>query len=113
MPATALPVTTTQGLTATNWPATDGTAADVTNGNSFANSPNAIVLVTNTSGTTAYTVTFTTPFSAGGYSIEDPVRTIPINGKQVFGPFDSKLFGDTVVMTANNVAVKFIVVQHT
>lgn len=113
MAHTALPVTTTAGLTAVTWPATDGTAADVVNGNSFPNSPNAVLLITNTSATTAYTVTFDTPFTAGGLAIDNPIKTIPISGRQVFGPFDSKLFGNTVEMMANNVAIKFIVLQHT
>lgn len=110
MPATNIPVVTAtrSGVT---WPATDGTAADVANGNSVTNGPSICVLVFNGAAGSS-TVTFKTPNAPGGLAIADDVKTLAAGERKVYGPFPTNLFGDVLEFTGSVATVKFIPFQH-
>jgi hypothetical protein len=94
------------------WPATDGTAVDVTNGNYCANAPTLCVLAKNTGGS-PYTLTFVTQSKAGSFAVEDDVKTLAAGAQKAFGPFPANVFGTTLEFNGENVAVKVIPFQTT
>lgn len=110
MPATAIAVTTAT-RTGVVWPATDGVAADPTNGNTVPNGPNVVVLVFNGAATSS-TVSFNTPGTSGGLGIDEDIKTLAAGTRTVYGPFPSTLFSDKLTFTASVATVKFIVLQH-
>jgi hypothetical protein len=109
MPATLIPIVTPT-LAGTTWPATDGTAADTTNENYIENSGKVSLLVANTGGGAA-TVTLRTPGTAGGLTIEDPVKNLAAGERKVYGTFPIEVYGNQLQFLGSAATVKFIPFQ--
>lgn len=109
MPRTNIPVTniTKVGVA---WPATDGATGDNINGNVVQNGPNLCLLVRNPTGAPIM-LTFVTPNTAGGYGIDDDVKTIAASAQQAFGPFPVDLFGDLLQIGVSATGLKIIAFQ--
>lgn len=74
-----------------------GVAADVTNGNNFANDGNTYLLCVG--GAAAKTITFVTPGTVGGLAVADLTASVGITENKVFGPFPVELFGSVLEIT--------------
>ncbi len=87
-------------------PTTDpvGQAADVTNGNSVANSGGTILRLNNTD-TVSHTVTFHIPETVEGQAVTDYVVTVPASTKSWVSGFNPAHFGAVMKITANNALV--------
>lgn len=113
MARTSVPVTTLNGAAdGVDWPATDGTACDVVNGNYCANSATLCVMATNT-GAGPFTLTFVTQATAGGFAVADDVKTLEAGEQKVYGPFDDAIFGNTLEFDGQDATVKVIPFQST
>jgi hypothetical protein len=85
-------------------------AGDVANGNSFVWGPRKFLAVRNSSGTTAYNITFTTPNeNLDGFASPTRVVSIPASAIRFFGPFPGSYKnasdGDTVYVNVANAAL--------
>src|SRR5260221_8614865 len=69
-------------------------AADVSNGNMFANAGGVFVLARNADGAATHTVTLVTPGKIDGLDIADPAVVVPISGTLLIGPFPTNLFNN-------------------
>lgn len=100
-----MPETALSAVLATSEPATHAIsagvadAADATNGNSFANTGNEVVVVR--ADANARTVQFRT---AAGVAIGSS-QALAANQLAVFGPFNPNVYGSSVCFLASNVAV--------
>jgi hypothetical protein len=95
MPATNLPV---KSHTARSGSVLGpGVAADVANGNSFANDGNTFLLCTG--GAAAKTITFVTSATLDGLAVADLTASVGISENKVFGPFPVGVYGEVVQLT--------------
>lgn len=69
-------------------------AATATDGNSFANSGNTIIVVKNDS-VASIDVTLPTPGTVDGVAISDPVVAVGASEQKVIGPFSPLVFNHT------------------
>ena len=90
--------------------ATNGTAGDTSNGNVVAGNDGTtlVVIVANTSGDTAYDVTFVTTATVGnrGYAVGDEVIELAAGAVKAFGPFPLAEFGTSLQINVENAALK-------
>jgi hypothetical protein len=77
-----LTTTTLTHTTPVSLPATPGTAADTTNGDTYPNGGNAMLLMNNTAGASG-TVTVVTPGTVDGLAVADRTYTVPANTIQL------------------------------
>jgi hypothetical protein len=97
MPATAL---TVRSVTEAGTAEVAKVAADLSNGNTFANDGKNVWLeVQNAHATNSATVTFTTPGTVRGAAIADIQHTVAALTTTRFGPFDRAFYGDPVLVT--------------
>lgn len=83
------------------------TVAAAVGGDSFANDGRTFVIIKNSSGANAYTVSTVTPATAYGQAITDASTTIAISSSTLFGPFPTAAFNDSggaVAMTYTGTA---------
>ena len=111
MPLTALTVSTSSRTAAAVLPASNGTAADVANGNSFANDGNTIVLATNTGSTVTRNVTIPLALTVDGQTPASKTYAIPISTTWILGKYDPTIYGSTVQINGDNAELKFNVVR--
>jgi hypothetical protein len=111
MPLTALTVTTSNRLAAAVLPASNGTAADTVNFNSFQNDGKTIVLAANTDGAVTRNVTVPIPGLVDGKAVASQTYAIPFGVTWVIGPFPTSIYGSTTEIRGDNVAMKFNVVR--
>lgn len=83
--------------------ASDGSAADLVNGNTVPNLAALHLLITN-AGEASLTVTFETSASVEGYAVADVTATVPAGASRAFGKFSRALFGDAVDFTCSAAA---------
>ncbi len=82
-----------------------GTAADVTNGNSVANTGGTIIRVKN-SGASTYNVTFVTPGSVDGLAIgDDGPHTVAAGAVAWYSGYDTGTFGARMKIQCDNAAL--------
>lgn len=77
-----------------------GVAADLTNGNSVANTEDLRLFIENTGGSPV-TVIFKTSATVEGQAVADLTATVPASGHKVFARFSRTLFGDQVEFTCS------------
>lgn len=82
-------------------------ACDATNGNSVANGGN-LILELNNSGASSYTVTISATPTGDGQAVTPIVYTLAAGETRLVGGWPPSFYGNPLVFTANNVAVKYI-----
>jgi hypothetical protein len=111
MPLTALNVSTSSRFAASVLPASNGTAADTVNFNSFANDGNTIVLAANTDGAVTRNVTVPVPVTTDSSTTSNKTYAIPFGVTWILGPYPVSIYGSTVEIRGDNAALKFNVVR--
>lgn len=105
MPRTALTVTDSSKA-GTALPTE--TAADVANGNSYANDGTVIVLAHNSNaGSTARTATITVAGKIDGFAPTARTVTIPAAATWILGPYDVSSYGSVVAISGDHAELKF------
>jgi hypothetical protein len=107
MPATARTATTLTHTTPATVAASPGVAADVTNGDTFPNGGNTILVMNNTGGSTYYVDIY---LAAGQDGLTASARrhSVPANTIQEVKLGPPTLYGSTTLVKAENVAVKLL-----
>lgn len=82
-----------------------GEAADVVNGNYVLNSGRTILIVHNSSGTTAYDLTVHVQKEVDGKNVEERVNEIAFGVREVFGPYPTEDYGDELWINGENAAL--------
>ena len=107
MALTALTVTDSSRSSVVALPATNGTVADVANGNSFANNGQVVVHATNTGSTVVRNVTVPLAITVDSRVPQARAYAIPIGVTWILGPFDATNYGTTVQINGDNAELKF------
>jgi hypothetical protein len=108
MPATARTTTTLSRTSATVLTASPGTAADATNGDAYPNGENTFAIFNNTGGST-YTVSVAYNVTTDGQAVTARSFSVPATTMHVVKLGRPDLYGSTVILTAQNTAVKIAV----
>lgn len=93
-------------------PATNGTTGDPIEGHvvNRNNGVTTFVVVTNTSASVEYDVTFLTPGTIGQerHAIADKVEPMALSTQKWFGPFPVAVYGESLQIDVENAALKLM-----
>lgn len=107
MPATARTATTLTHTTPVTVAASPGTAADVTNGDTFPNGGNTILVMNNTGGSTYYVDIYLAQ-GQDGLAATARRHSVPATTIQEVKLGPPSLYGSTTLVKAENTAVKLL-----
>ncbi len=109
MAVVARTATTLTHKTASTVAASPGIAANIPDGDTFPNGGNRVLTMNNTGGSTYTVAVYPTASVDGDLAAEPRVFTVPANTIQRVKLGPVAVYGSTVKVVANNVAVKLMV----